>query len=73
MDGASEQGAVAARQAEGGAAVVYVVTYGGGIVGGDAIHLSCTLHRNAAAVLTTQSSTKARAPGPALGPRPREV
>jgi urease accessory protein len=37
---------------------VYTATYGGGLVGGDAIHLTVDLEPGARAVLATQSSTK---------------
>ena len=40
------------------AASVYTATYGGGLVGGDAIHLTVDVEPGARAVLTTQSSTK---------------
>src|SRR5205814_4902010 len=37
---------------------VYAVTYGGGIVGGDAIRLNVDVERGARGVLSTQASTK---------------
>ncbi|CCL98999.1 uncharacterized protein FIBRA_01007 [Fibroporia radiculosa] len=41
-----------------GVAVVYVLTYGGGLVGGDAIELSVEIRENAALVVLSQGSTK---------------
>lgn len=38
--------------------VVYVLSYGGGLVGGDAIHLSCDVDSGAVLALSTQGSTK---------------
>lgn len=67
--GETEEGAGAA----GRAAVIYVVTYGGGAVGGDAIHLECSLHRNTAAVLTTQSSTKVFKCAPSPSPPSQQM
>ncbi|KAI0788625.1 UreD-domain-containing protein [Abortiporus biennis] len=41
-----------------GTAVVYMLTYGGGLVGGDNIELSATVQPEATLVLLTQGSTK---------------
>src|SRR5262245_35740719 len=42
----------------GSAAWVYSATYGGGLVGGDSIHLEVSVEKNARAFLSTQASTK---------------
>lgn len=54
-----------------GAVVAYVLTYGGGLVAGDAVELCVRVGRGATAVLLTQASTKVfkpkAAPGGAAG------
>jgi urease accessory protein len=45
-------------QNHGSAAWVYLASYGGGLVGGDALRLDIEVERGAAAVISTQASTK---------------
>ena len=45
-------------QNHGSAAWVYLASYGGGLVGGDALRIDIEVERGAAAVISTQASTK---------------
>jgi urease accessory protein len=47
-----------ATRARGATCWIYAATFGGGIVGGDAIHLTAEVGSDARALLTTQASTK---------------